>query len=154
MPIVHRSGDIFTTELPAIGHGVNTEGVMGSGIAKTVRELYPSVYRTYRHVCLSRGLVGGDHLPLMADEHDENRWILNIASQEPQGRNARYDFLEKGLEKAFTWAEDKRLEGIALPKIGAGIGGLEWTDVLAIIENRAAMHPSLTVEVWTFEPQD
>lgn len=154
MTVVHLEGNIFNTTLPAIGHGVNTRGYMGSGIAKTVRELYPSVYREYRAECRGRGMTGGDHLPLVAREYNgpEERWILNIASQEAEGRHAQYDFLETALEKAFKWVSEKDLLGLALPKIGAGIGGLEWDVALGIIENRASHYPNLTVEVWTFNP--
>lgn len=154
MTVIHREGNIFDSVLPAIGHGVNTRGFMGSGIAKTVRALYPSVYREYRTYCHTIGLVGGDHLPLRAEEYvgDNERWILNIASQEAEGRNAKYTFLETALEKAFDWVSAAALTGLALPKIGAGIGGLEWNDALAIIENRASHYPDLITEVWTFNP--
>lgn len=154
MTVVHIEGNIFNSVMPAIGHGVNTRGYMGSGIAKTVRALYPSVYTEYRNVCRSVGMVGGDHLPLLAQEYigPDERWILNIASQEGEGRNAKYTFLETALEKAYDWVSDREFTGLALPKIGAGIGGLEWNDALAIIENRASHYPNLTTEVWTFVP--
>lgn len=154
MTVVHLEGNIFTTTQPAIGHGVNTRGFMGSGIAKTVRELYPSVYLGYREMCRYPGLFGGEHLPLEAMEYegDDERWILNIASQEAEGRNAKYTFLETALERAFEWVSAREFAGLALPKIGAGIGGLEWNDALAIIENRASHYPDLTVEIWTFNP--
>jgi O-acetyl-ADP-ribose deacetylase (regulator of RNase III) len=154
MNVVHLEGNIFNSLQPAIGHGVNTKGYMGSGIAKTVRALYPSVYKGYREVCHTTGLFGGDHLPLKAEEYEGpgERWILNIASQEDEGRNAKYTFLETALEKAFDWVSEQEFTGLALPKIGAGIGGLEWNDALAIIENRASHYPDLTAEVWTFNP--
>lgn len=154
MSIVHREGNIFDSMQPTIGHGVNTRGYMGSGIAKTVRALYPSVYKEYRAVCRTVGMFGGDHLPLKAEEYDGpgQRWILNIASQEGEGRNAKYHFLEAGLEKAFEWASENDFTGLALPKIGAGIGGLEWDVALTVIENRASHYPNLDTEVWFFNP--
>lgn len=152
MSITHIDGNIFTSAQPAIGHGVNNEGAMGSGIAKTVRELYPSVYNEYHKYCKTVGMKGGDHLPLKALEYDGpgDRWILNIASQEQQGANGNYVFLESALEKAFRWVEDNHLSGLALPKIGAGIAMLRWNDVLAIIEHRASHYPHLEVEIWNF----
>jgi O-acetyl-ADP-ribose deacetylase (regulator of RNase III) len=154
MTVVHREGNVFNSEMPAIGHGVNIEGVMGSGIAKTVRELYPSVYKKYRTACLTTDrLKGGGHLPLLALEHiTSERWIMNIASQEKQGRNAQYPFMESALTKAFNWVSNMGLVGLALPKIGSDIGGLEWENVLTIIENQAKLHPDLIVEAWTFNP--
>jgi O-acetyl-ADP-ribose deacetylase (regulator of RNase III) len=154
MTVIHLEGNIFNSLQPAIGHGVNCKGYMGSGIAKTVRALYPSVYNGYRTYCHTVGLSGGQLLPLRAEEFEGpgDRWILNIASQEDEGRNAKYTFLETALEKSFEWVNAAGYSGLALPKIGAGIGGLEWNDALAIIENRASHYPDLTTEVWTFDP--
>jgi O-acetyl-ADP-ribose deacetylase (regulator of RNase III) len=155
MTLVHLEGNIFNTTQPTIGHGVNTRGYMGSGIAKTVRELYPSVYYDYKAECRTPGLNGGDHFPSKAREYTGpgERWILNIASQEAEGRSAQYIFLETALERAFDWVTFHEHSGVALPKIGAGIGGLEWNDALAIIENRASHYPDLDVEVWSFIPE-
>lgn len=154
MTVVHLEGNIFNTLQPSIGHGVNTRGFMGSGIAKTVRELYPSVYQEYRTYCHTIGLHGGELLPLRAKEFEGpgERWIMNIASQEAEGRNAKYTFLETALEKTFEWVSAAGHSGLALPQIGSGIGGLEWNDALAIIENRASHYPEITTEVWTFNP--
>lgn len=154
MSVMHREGNVFNTELPAIGHGVNTKGDMGSGIAATIREMYPSVNKAYKHACKTGNLNPGGHIAIRAEEFegDSPRYILNIASQKKTGRNARYDYLEASMTKAFEWVDEAGLEGLALPEIGAGIGGLEWSDVLAIIENKSSLYPHLTVEVWSFNP--
>ena len=34
--------------------------------------------------------------------------------------------------------------------IGAGIGGLEQSEVKKIIEELSEVHPELTIEVWTY----
>lgn len=154
MPVVHREGNVFNSEMPAIGHGVNTEANMGGGIAATVRKLYPSVNKAYNHACKKGNLNPGGHIAIRAEEFEgpEPRYILNMASQKKSGRHARYDYLEASMTKAFEWVDEAGLEGLALPEIGAGIGGLEWSDVLAIIENKAALYPHLVIEVWKFNP--
>ena len=35
-------------EVDVIGHVVNCQGVMGGGIAKSIKERYPSVYEEYK----------------------------------------------------------------------------------------------------------
>lgn len=37
-------------EVDVIGHVVNCQGVMGSGIAKSIRERYPRVHRAYKEL--------------------------------------------------------------------------------------------------------
>ena len=41
-----------------ICHQVNCQGVMGSGIAKQVREKYPNVYNSYKKACDKLGAYG------------------------------------------------------------------------------------------------
>ena len=50
-PIPIIDGDIFECNDDAILHQVNCQGVMGSGVAKQVRERYPYVYKQYRQLC-------------------------------------------------------------------------------------------------------
>lgn len=153
MAVIHKNGNIFDTEMPVIGHGVNLDGVMGSGIAAKVAVLYPTVEESYRQVCEFGGLNAGSALILkVADEEFEgDRWIANISSQVEQGRNAKLPLLEAGLYETIEQMREMGLKGLALPKIGAGIGGLEWADVLDAIESEAEVNPDFTVEVWTFE---
>jgi hypothetical protein len=49
--IKHIKCDIFESGADVICHQVNCQGVMGSGIAKQIRERYPSVYEDYRALC-------------------------------------------------------------------------------------------------------
>lgn len=37
---------------------------------------------------------------------------------------------------------------VALPRIGAGVGGLHWDEVLYTIKEAARLHPGIDVEVW------
>ncbi|MBC9707541.1 MAG: macro domain-containing protein [Enterococcus sp.] len=149
--ITYKEGDIFTTDMPAIGHGVNCKGVMGSGIAVTVRKLYPDVYKAYAQYCRTPGLNGGDVF-IMKSEVD-GKYIFNMASQVKMGKNATYDLLEASLWAAFDGLEELELSGLALPQIGCGIGGLEWAKARPMIEEVAASYPLIDVELWTFNPR-
>lgn len=44
----HIKGDIFESGAQVILHQVNCQGVMGSGVAKQVREKYPIVFEYYK----------------------------------------------------------------------------------------------------------
>lgn len=153
MPIVDRIGSIFDTKLEAIGHGVNCLGEMDGGIAKTIKELYPSVYREYSRHCQYHGMRGGDNFTAEAVEYDGPgyRWIMNIASQFIPGPHADYLFLQVGLGRAISTAVRLNLAGIALPQIGCGIGGLEWSKTRPIIEEISRRYPRFTIELWDFE---
>ena len=44
----YYSGDVFSSGAQVIVHQVNCMGVMGSGVARIVREKYPEVYLEYK----------------------------------------------------------------------------------------------------------
>lgn len=149
MAVIHKTGDIFESDAEVIGHGVNLQGVMGAGIAKTVKELYPSVYEGYKQAVEFGALGAGGTLILPTDDGD--LYIANIASQVKTGANADLNLLESGLMETVDQMRDMGLYTLALPRIGAGIGGLDWEDVLDIIESEAEVNPDFTIEVWTYE---
>jgi len=154
MALIHKTGDMFQTEQPAVIHGVNIAGIMGSGIAKTVRQLYPDVYEGYRSICKEGKLRVGEMLPIYGHSPTPgvaSRWVLNAASQDEPGPSARYDWTEQSVRVALQFARDTGLEGVAICRIAAGVGGLEWDKVLPIVEKLADEFSDLTVEVWTFE---
>lgn len=149
--VQYVTGDMFTTTQPAFGHGVNTQGVMGSGIAKIIRNLYPDVFPPYKKACDDGSLTGGGILPVQIEN---GPIILNIASQEKPGANATYEFLRESIENTFRYAYHAELTGFALPRIASDIGGLEWKKVSAIIEEIAADYPDITVELWSLPGAD
>ncbi len=149
MSLIYRTGDIFTTTLPAIGHGVNVRGLMGSGLAALVKKLAPSVEERYRTVCEAGELEPGANLPLYSPELD--RWILNLASQVEPGADARLELLEEAVRRGLLWARERELSGVALPRIGSGVGGLQWDDVHEVLKALAAEYSDLAIELWTFE---
>lgn len=150
--LIHKTGDIFTTGTGVIGHGVNCRGVMGSGIAVTVREMYPEVFASYRDQCLnisdSEKLTGGGLFPYRAGD---GTWILNLASQQEEGRSARYDFLRESVHRAFDWCRNNGFPVFALPRIGSGVGGLDEAAVQSILEIAAYDNPDVDLELWTYD---
>ncbi len=143
--IVHKTGNLFDTELTSIAHGVNVDGVMGAGIAKTVRALYPVTYETYRNACKTGVLKPGKiHV-----WYENGRFVYNLASQDRPGPNAKLKWLEKSLDAAIVHAKKSNHAAMAVPRIGAGIGGLDWDDVLELMTALSEKH-DFTLEIWTY----
>ena len=61
MQIEYRNGDLFSTEIKYILHGCNSRGVMGSGVAFIVKNLYPKAFEEYNIWC-SKGFRLGQSL--------------------------------------------------------------------------------------------
>ena len=130
-----KTGDLFTSTQPAIGHGVNVDGDMSGGLARIVQRRYPEVYEAYRAVCVDGRLQPGQMLPVL---DEDGTWWLNLASQDRPGRHARLEWFEQALAQSFRFAQFKKLPGFAIPRIGAGIGGLDWEDVFEVIISTAS----------------
>lgn len=144
--VVFKTGNMFTTEQPAFGHGVNCKGMMGSGIAKIIRHDHPEIFAPYKEACNNKTLKAGGMLPLTMDD---GTVIFNLASQHFPGANAKYTFVSKSVEATFEYCVQNSFSGFALPRIASDIGGLEWKNVVEIIKVLAAKYPSVTVELWS-----
>ena len=148
--MIEKHGDVFTTEATYIGHGVNCMGVMGAGIAKTVREKFPQVYKEYKWLCNSLdGLKPGCYFV-----YPENgKHIVNFATQRNPGPDATYEWLFTSLLRFSQQAVariPKNGNLVAIPELGCGIGGLEWPVVKKVIETVEAIVPQIKYEVWHY----
>ncbi len=150
--LIHRKGDIFTSTARAIGHGVNTQGVMGAGIAVGFRSRFEQMYRDYKTICEHGEFVGGDVFTYAFTTGGESQpyFIYNIASQEQMGSNANIEFLIDGVILALQHAESESIPFIALPRIGSGIGGLNEREVEGAL-NALARISTVDIELWTYE---
>ena len=107
---------------------------MGAGVATGFRERYPEMYGEYRRRCKAqpREFNLGDAW-LWKD--DEKPWVFNLATQEGVWRaRASYQAIEAALTSMREQADREGVRSIAIPRIGAGHGGLSWKKVRAIIE--------------------
>lgn len=132
MTIEVRSGDLFEqTDVHALGHGVNCRGVMGAGIAKQFANRYPEMVHAYRNRCHNGTLAIGGVYAHPLDMYDSTTlsWIYNMATQDALGRNATYWALDHAVDAMLDHMSAHRVQSVAIPKIGAGIGGLDWHQV-------------------------
>lgn len=133
MKIEYRNGDLFQTDIKTIVHGCNAQGVMGSGIAKIIREKYPSAYERYRdQYLIENKLVMGSLMVVPCDD----KIIVNAITQEFFGRDSNTIYVSYwAIAEAFRKIEMYNFKEIALPKIGAGLARGDWNVISAIIEN-------------------
>lgn len=144
--LILREGDIFDTDAMAIGHGVNTAGFMGAGIAAQFKDRFPFMYEAYRRMCEISILHPGGVYPYT---REDGRIVYNIASQDRPGANATYDFLLSGVSRTLSHAEMHGIPVVALPRIGSGIGGLDEAYVEGILFSLARTSP-VDIELWTY----
>lgn len=141
-----RQGDLFFSGALAVGHGVNIRGFMGAGIAKEFRVRYPSMYEEYRALCLNGDLHAGE---MFAWQNPKNgHWVYNLASQDEPGPYARLEWLGSSVRAMVEHASGHKISTVALPRIGCGIGGLEWVEVERTLSDIARDSGPVRLEVW------
>lgn len=145
MSVSVRKGDLFDEkfDFSAIGHGVNTQGLMGAGIAKEFRRRFPSMFTEYKHLCKYDILQPGGCFfwanPDLA--------VLNLASQDQPGPTATYKWLAQSLFTGLMSLEASNRQSLGLPWIGCGIGGLNQDKALEVIEETAQFFPTISVTI-------
>lgn len=130
------NGNLLDATEDIICHQVNCQGVMGSGVAKAVRDKWPEVYRAYRaYVYMHEDestLLGKSFLAQI----DGGRAVMNMFAQNLYGydgsRYTSYDAFYKCLEDIKK--KVSRHCSIAFPyKIGSDRGGASWDVIYAMI---------------------
>ena len=139
MKIEYINGDLFSTTCKTILHGCNAQGVMGSGVAKGIRENYPKAYRVYKEKHSRDGLKLGDCIKVL----DANKLIVNGITQQYYGRDGSkyvsYDAVDEVMRDVNSMHHIYGIKEIAMPQIGAGLGGGNWKVIEAIIESRLSL---------------
>ena len=153
--ITEVKGNIFNfiEEGCILLHQVNCQGVMGGGIAKTVKELFPEVFTRYKNYCSKTNKdCLGDMLPVMSKYNKCNFYIGNCFGQKYYGRDKRYTDYE-GLKRSldlvtiFLGIDDSPCSKILIPKyIGCGLAGGDWNIVSEIIDEVFKDHEVLIVD--------
>ena len=133
MKIEYIKGDLLQTEVNHIIHGCNSRGVMGSGVAKVLREKYPKAYNDYIFKYNNYGLELGD---VIVSVQDDGKVIHNTITQKDYGRDISRVYVSYwAIAEVFRNINSRGIKEIAMPKIGAGLANGDWNVISAIIEN-------------------
>ena len=129
------TGNIFESPSEALVNTVNTVGVMGKGIALQFKNQFPNNYRAYVKGCKD-GTVQIGQLLVVEDNSllYGKKTIINFPTKTDWRKPSDYSYIEKGLEALVTTIQDRNIQSIAIPPLGAGNGGLEWYKVKSLME--------------------
>lgn len=145
------SGDILKTSAQMIAQGVAPEDHFNQGLARSLRELYPSMAKDFRHYCkVSHPKPGNVWLWGSAD----GKRIANLLTQEPapnkQGHpgKASSKNVNHALRNLRSLIEDEGITSVALPRLATGVGGMDWDQVSELIERHLG---ALDIPVYVYE---
>jgi len=78
------------------------------------------------------------------------KWIINFPTKKHWRNPSKLEWIEQGLQHLRNVIAEKNIRSIAIPPLGSGNGGLEWSVVRAKIEE--ALGSVQGVEIIVYEP--
>ena len=144
--IHYRTGTIFEYEVDAIVNPVNCVGVMGAGLALAFRTLLPQNYVEYRKYCDSKLLKPGRLF--VTSNQGVYKHVVNFATKDHFQTPSKLEWVQSGLEDLVKVISDFKITSIAVPALGAGLGGLNFEDVQPLIEKHLGNLEGVDVYVY------
>mgnify|MGYP003094579023 FL=1 len=140
-----NNGNIFNSTCEFLINPVNTVGVMGKGLALQFKNIFPNNFLKYRQHCLEDNLSVGKLL--ITSENSKK--IINFPTKEDWRNQSKLEYIILGLEKLEIAINRFNIKSIAFPKIGAGLGGLDWNLVLEEIKKfHQRINPDVIIEIY------
>jgi O-acetyl-ADP-ribose deacetylase (regulator of RNase III) len=144
-------GNLLTADVEALVNTVNTVGVMGKGIALQFKRVYPANFRVYRDACATGKVRMGQVWTFDNAVLGPRRYILNFPTKEHWRSSSRLEDVAAGLESLIDAVNERGITSLAIPALGCGNGGLQWSDVRPLIERACARMPD--VRILIFAPE-
>lgn len=143
-------GNLLEADAEAIVNTVNCVGFMGRGIAAQFKRKYPANFTAYAAACERKEVVPGRMLVFETRRLTNPRFIVNFPTKRHWRGKSRIEDIEAGLQALVADVKRLGIKSIAIPPLGCGLGGLDWSEVSPLIERAFAEVPDVRAIV--FEP--
>ena len=114
--------DLFASPAQTLVNTVNTVGVMGKGIAKDFKAIYPEMFARYQELCERGQFRTGQLWPYRTS----NKLVLNFPTKQHWRNPSRVEYIEAGLQAFTTNYHKYGVTSISFPLLGCGNGELDW----------------------------
>jgi O-acetyl-ADP-ribose deacetylase (regulator of RNase III) len=148
MAIERGYGNLLQADVDALVNTVNAEGVMGKGIALQFKKAFPDNFRSYERDCKA-GEVAPGRMHVVR-RIASPRFIINFPTKKHWRHPSKIEYVRDGLRDLVAKVRELGIRSIAIPPLGCGNGGLDWSDVSPLIVQAFASLPD--VRVVLFEP--
>lgn len=129
MPITRGTGNLLTEDVDALVNTVNTEGIMGKGIALQFKKAWPAMFKDYEAAC-KRGEVTPGRMHIWeTGSLTGPRYIINFPTKRHWRARSKLIDIETGLHDLTRVIRELSITSIAIPPLGCGNGGLDWREV-------------------------
>ena len=149
--IESKIGDILQADSEALVNTVNCVGIMGRGIAHQFKNAFPENFASYEAACQRGEVQPGRMFVFETGQLTNPRYIINFPTKRHWRGKSRIEDIEAGLQALVEEIRVRGIRSIAIPPLGSGLGGLNWSDVRPRIER--ALRGFNDLKVIVFEPK-
>ncbi|MGD0960465.1 MAG: macro domain-containing protein [Methylomonas sp.] len=131
-------GDILLSKAHAIVHGVGLKDPMNKGLALDLSNKYPLLQKDFNCWRHQHNTKPGEAWLWVGQENVRIVNLITHESAEPNEHNyekATLINIKHALSELVKIIAHEKLTSIAVPRLGAGSGDLDWDDVWWLIEN-------------------
>lgn len=146
--IEFTKGDMFDVPVDVRVNTVNCVGVMGAGVALAFKNRYPDMFKDYQNACRDGRVRPGT---LYIWKRLMGEWVINFPTKRDWRDPSRYEDILSGLDALRSYLREQGQISVALPALGCGHGGLDWSKVAPMIKDRLG---ELDARILVFEPAD
>jgi len=129
--IQYTKGDLLKADADALVNTVNCVGVMGKGIALQFKMAFPENFIQYYKACQNKDVRIGRMF--ITKQLFKPKYIINFPTKEHWKEESKLEYISRGLIDLKEKIKDLKIKSIAIPPLGAGLGGLNWPDVKNLI---------------------
>lgn len=146
--IESRQGNLLEADVEALVNTVNCVGVMGRGIALQFRKAFPTNFKAYEAACKRGDVQLGKMFVCELQQLHNPRLIINFPTKHHWREKSRMAHIEAGLQDLAATIQHYGIRSIAVPPLGSGLGGLEWSEVRPRIVEALGKLDGVTVYVY------
>ena len=145
------NGNLLEADADAMVNTVNCVGIMGKGIALQFKQAFPDNYKSYAKACARQEVELGRMFVFLTGKISTPSFIINFPTKNHWKGKSKLSDIKSGLVDLIDVVRRNRIKSIALPPLGCGNGGLDWSSVFPLIEAAFATVPE--VSLLLFAPQ-
>lgn len=128
------NGNILDSSCEVLVNPVNTQGIMGAGLALQFKRKYPEMFLDYRITCSKNNvMIGNIFVYTLETKYLPTKYIFNFPTKTRWNLKSNYSYIKLGMMDLINKIAYYKINSIAIPALGCGLGGLDYKEVKTII---------------------
>lgn len=132
--IVNVSGNLLDSGAEALVNPVNCVGIMGRGLALQFKKAHPDNCEAYVKACRGAAVKPGKMFIQEVYGSAPRKYIINFPTKRHWREKSRLEDIRDGLDALASDIRRLGINSVAVPMLGCGLGGLDWSRVRPLVE--------------------